>query len=164
MISIYQRAMGSDFLRLHPEIQRRFSITAEGGMASIGTGVMDKVWHGAPYTLPFLYVGTWRSIMFPDQCSRFQQAVGKTVWLLGPISGRAKACGCTTTRNTAKADRGSYLGYAWLYQCMVECFLVPTRIPFSCSNIRLAGPCAKRDILSLAILTTLLGRGENRTH
>lgn len=66
MISIYQRAMGPDFLRLHPEIQRRFSITAEGGRASIGTGVMDEVWHGAPYTLPFLYVGTWRSIMFPE--------------------------------------------------------------------------------------------------
>ena len=66
MISIYQRAMGSDFSKLHPEIQRRFSITAEGGRASIGTGVMDEVWHGAPYTLPFLYVGTWRSIMFPE--------------------------------------------------------------------------------------------------
>jgi hypothetical protein len=67
MISIYQRALGSDFANLHPEIQRRFSLTSEAGLAAIGTGIMDRVWHGAPYTLPFLYVGTWRSIMFPEQ-------------------------------------------------------------------------------------------------
>jgi hypothetical protein len=67
MTSIYQHALGTDFANLHPEIQRRFSLTSEGGLAAIGTGVMDQLWHGAPYTLPFLYVGTWRSIMFPEQ-------------------------------------------------------------------------------------------------
>ena len=67
MISIYQRALGSDFAKLHPQIQRRFSLTSDGGVAAIGTGTMDRVWHGAFYTLPFLYVGTWRSIMFPEQ-------------------------------------------------------------------------------------------------
>jgi hypothetical protein len=65
--SIYKRALGSDFAKLHPEIQRRFSLTAEGGMAAVGTGTMERIWHGAPYTLPFLYLGTWRSIMFPEQ-------------------------------------------------------------------------------------------------
>lgn len=67
MISIYQKAMGPEFGNLHPQIQRRFSLTSESGIAAIGTGVMDRIWHGAPYTLPFLYVGTWRSIMFPEQ-------------------------------------------------------------------------------------------------
>jgi len=67
MISIYQRALGADFAKLHPQIQRRFSLTSDGGVAAIGTGTMDRVWHGAFYTLPFLYVGTWRSIMFPEQ-------------------------------------------------------------------------------------------------
>jgi len=67
MNSIYQRALGSDFSRLHPQIQRRFALTSESGVAAIGTGVMDTLWHGALYTLPFLYVGTWRSIMFPEQ-------------------------------------------------------------------------------------------------
>jgi hypothetical protein len=67
IMSIYQRAMGSDFSRLHPEIQRRFSLTAEGGVAAVGTGIMERIWHGASYTLPFLYVGTWRSIMFPER-------------------------------------------------------------------------------------------------
>lgn len=28
---------------------------------------MDEVWHGRPYTLPFLYLGTWRRIMFPEK-------------------------------------------------------------------------------------------------
>jgi hypothetical protein len=67
MNSIYQRALGSDFAKLHPQIQRRFSLTSGGGVAAIGTGTMDRIWHGALYTLPFLYVGTWRSIMFPEQ-------------------------------------------------------------------------------------------------
>ena len=66
MTSIYQRALGTDFTKLHPQIQRRFALTSESGTASIGTGVMERVWHGAPYTLPFLYLGTWRSIMFPE--------------------------------------------------------------------------------------------------
>jgi hypothetical protein len=66
MTSIYQRALGSDFERLHPEIQRRFGFSSEDGLASIGRGVMDDVWRGRFYTVPFLYVGTWRRIMFPE--------------------------------------------------------------------------------------------------
>ena len=27
---------------------------------------MDEVWKGRFYTIPFLYVGTWRRIMFPE--------------------------------------------------------------------------------------------------
>ena len=66
MTSIYERALGPDFARLHPQIQRRFGFSSEDGMASIGRGVMDRVWRGRFYTLPFLYVGTWRRIMFPE--------------------------------------------------------------------------------------------------
>lgn len=66
MRSIYERALGSDFARLHPEIQRRFGFSSEDNTASIGTGVMDDIWHGRPYTLPFLYLGAWRRIMFPE--------------------------------------------------------------------------------------------------
>jgi hypothetical protein len=67
MPSIYELALGEDFKRLHPMIQRRFSLSSESGTAAIGRGVMDEVWHGAMYTLPFLYLGSWRSIMFPEQ-------------------------------------------------------------------------------------------------
>ena len=65
--SIYQLAMGSDFSRLHPQIQKRFGFSADSGVAAIGRGVMETVWHGPMYTLPFLYVGSWRRIMFPEQ-------------------------------------------------------------------------------------------------
>jgi len=47
-------------------IQRRFGFSSGDGIASIGRGVMEEVWRGLPYTLPFLYVGTWRRIMFPE--------------------------------------------------------------------------------------------------
>ncbi len=66
MTSIYQRVLGSDFDRLHPQIQRRFGFSSADGIASIGRGIMDEVWRGRLYTLPFLYVGTWRRIMFPE--------------------------------------------------------------------------------------------------
>ena len=67
MTSIYQQVMGSDFARLHPKIQERFGFSSADNVAAIGRGVMDEVWHGRRYTLPFLYVGTWRSIMFPER-------------------------------------------------------------------------------------------------
>ncbi len=66
MSSIYQRVLGDQFDALHPQIQRRFGFSSEDNLCSIGTGVMQHVWHGAPYTLPFLCVGAWRNIMFPE--------------------------------------------------------------------------------------------------
>ncbi len=66
MNSIYQTALGSDFANLHPQIQRRFGLTSALGLASIGRGVMDRLWHGPAFVLPFLYLGAWRSIMFPE--------------------------------------------------------------------------------------------------
>lgn len=66
MTSIYQRALGERFNDLHPQIQRRFGFSSADAVCSVGTGVMDRVWHGAPYTLPFLWLGSWRSIMFPE--------------------------------------------------------------------------------------------------
>lgn len=65
MNSIYRQVLGSDFSRLHPQIQRRFGFSSRDNLASVGTGVMEEIWHGPLYTLPFLYVGTWRRIMFP---------------------------------------------------------------------------------------------------
>jgi hypothetical protein len=65
--SIYERVLGPDFDRLHPRIQQRFALTSASGRAAIGRGVMDTVWRGRFYTLPFLYVGTWRNIMFPER-------------------------------------------------------------------------------------------------
>ena len=66
MRSIYHRALGDDFHRLHPKIQERFGFDSRSGRASIGRGTMARVWHGPWWTLPFLWLGAWRHIMFPE--------------------------------------------------------------------------------------------------
>lgn len=66
MKSVYEHVLGADFHRLHPQIQRRFGFTSSDGLASIGRGVMDEIWKGRFYTEPFLRVGSWRRIMFPE--------------------------------------------------------------------------------------------------
>jgi Domain of unknown function (DUF4166) len=67
MRSIYEQALGDKFKLLHPRIQERFGFSSKDQRASIGKGIMDRIWRGPFYTLPFLYVGSWRRIMFPDQ-------------------------------------------------------------------------------------------------
>lgn len=67
MRSIYEKAMGADFKKLHPRIQERFGFSSVDNVAAIGRGVMEKMWHGKWYTLPGLYLGTWRNIMLPEQ-------------------------------------------------------------------------------------------------
>lgn len=67
MMSIYQEVLGPAFERLHPQIQKRFGFSSADGLASIGTGVMEELWHGRFYTLPFLYLGSCRRIMFPER-------------------------------------------------------------------------------------------------
>ncbi len=67
MRSIYARALGQDFERLHPQIQRRFGFSSTDGIAAIGKGVMEEVWHGSAVTVPFLQLGAWRRIMFPER-------------------------------------------------------------------------------------------------
>lgn len=66
MTSIFQRAMGDDFARLHPALQRRFGIGLDTGEACIGTGVMDRIWNGGAFTRPFLALGATRHILFPE--------------------------------------------------------------------------------------------------
>ncbi|MGD0990319.1 MAG: DUF4166 domain-containing protein [Candidatus Sulfotelmatobacter sp.] len=66
MRSIYEQALGREFLRLHPKIQERFGFSSRDNSACIGTGTMEAVWHGPLYTMPFLYIGSWRRIMFPE--------------------------------------------------------------------------------------------------
>lgn len=66
MRSIYERALGEKFKLLHPRIQQRFGFGSQDCCGAIGRGVMEKVWRGKFFTLPFLYVGSWRRIMFPE--------------------------------------------------------------------------------------------------
>jgi hypothetical protein len=64
---IFARALGEDFARLHPQMQRRFGVGVAAGYGCVGRGVMTEVRRGPWWTLPFLATGTLRNIMFPDQ-------------------------------------------------------------------------------------------------
>ncbi|WP_028925155.1 DUF4166 domain-containing protein [Pseudonocardia acaciae] len=67
MTSLFQRVLGRDFDRLHPELRRRFGIGSADGVACIGTGSMDRVWHGRGFTRPFLALGATRNILVPEE-------------------------------------------------------------------------------------------------
>jgi hypothetical protein len=47
-------------------LQRRFGFSSADGIACIGTGVMAEVRRGPWWTVPFLTLGTWRHILFPE--------------------------------------------------------------------------------------------------
>jgi hypothetical protein len=65
MTSIFQRALGSDFGRLHPEMRRRFGFGSGDGVGCVGRGRMERVWHGSGFTRPFLWLGAKRNILLP---------------------------------------------------------------------------------------------------
>ncbi|GAA3218496.1 DUF4166 domain-containing protein [Streptomyces sp. XM83C] len=65
MMSIFRTVMGSDFDRLHPQLQRRFSVGLASGEACTGRGVMTRVWHGPAWVRPFLLLGATRNILLP---------------------------------------------------------------------------------------------------
>jgi hypothetical protein len=65
--SIYQQQLGDEFARLHPRLQRRFGFSSVDGVCQVGTGVMDEVWRGPWWTLPFLLLGSARRVLFPDR-------------------------------------------------------------------------------------------------
>ncbi|WP_341974143.1 DUF4166 domain-containing protein [Microbacterium sp. LWO13-1.2] len=64
---VFRRALGADFERLHPQLQRRFGVGVAAGYGCIGRGVMSEVRRGPWWTLPFLAFGTLRNIMFPEK-------------------------------------------------------------------------------------------------
>ena len=66
MTSIFQRALGDDFGRLHPQLRRRFGFE---GIGCVGTGTMERVWHGRGFTRPFLWLGARRHILLPGHGS-----------------------------------------------------------------------------------------------
>ena len=70
MTSIYRTALGADFERLHPKLQGRFGLCAIDETCQIGTGVMDEVWRGPWWTLPFLLLGSTRRVLFPSRGRR----------------------------------------------------------------------------------------------
>lgn len=67
MTSIYQQALGHDFERLDPQMQWRFGFSSADEVCHVGTGVMEEVWRGPWWTLPFLLLGSTRRVLFPSR-------------------------------------------------------------------------------------------------
>jgi hypothetical protein len=66
MTSIFEQAMGAEFDRLHPLLQRRFSVGLTSGLACIGRGRMNRIWHARGWIRPFLALGASRHILLPS--------------------------------------------------------------------------------------------------
>ncbi|WP_347976521.1 DUF4166 domain-containing protein [Microbacterium sp. ProA8] len=66
MTSIFERALGADFDRLHPMMKRRFGVGLDAGEACVGRGVMAIIRRGPWWTIPFLQIGRLRNILIPD--------------------------------------------------------------------------------------------------
>lgn len=66
MTSIFEKALGSEFQRLHPMMQRRFGVGLDSGEACVGRGIMTVIRRGPWWTVPFLQLGRLRNILVPD--------------------------------------------------------------------------------------------------
>ena len=66
MTSLFERAMGDDFARLHPMLQKRFGVGLEPGYGCIGRGMMSSIRRGPWWTVPFLRIGKFRNILIVD--------------------------------------------------------------------------------------------------
>lgn len=67
MKSIYQKALGENFKRLHPKLQEKFGLTSTGGKAAISHGIMDEITGGLPFLRPLFRLGTGRRMVFPER-------------------------------------------------------------------------------------------------
>lgn len=67
MTTIYRQALGANFERLHPKMKWRFGFSSIDESCQVGTGVMDEVWRGPWWTLPFLLLGSTRRVLFPGR-------------------------------------------------------------------------------------------------
>lgn len=118
MNSIYQRALGSDFDRLHPQIQRRFSLSSSQGEAAIGTGVMEEIWRGPAYTLPFLYIGAWRRIMFPETGRNIPFQIENCAYI--DRFGRETVTWIRTFKGARQRRFDAYMIYSEQRNCIVD--------------------------------------------
>ncbi|NII42443.1 hypothetical protein E9228_003112 [Curtobacterium flaccumfaciens] len=66
MTSVFQEALGADFDRLHPMMQRRFGVGLDAAEACVGHGTMQSIRRGPWWTVPFLQIGRLRNILVPD--------------------------------------------------------------------------------------------------
>jgi len=66
MTSTFESALGDDFARLSPMMQKRFGVGLDPGYACVGRGVMTRIRRGPWWVVPFLNIGKLRNILIPD--------------------------------------------------------------------------------------------------
>jgi Domain of unknown function (DUF4166) len=64
--SIFEKALGEEFARLSPMMQKRFGVGLDSAYACVGTGVMSRIRRGPWWVVPFLHIGKLRNILIPD--------------------------------------------------------------------------------------------------
>ncbi|RBW68919.1 DUF4166 domain-containing protein [Bacillus taeanensis] len=67
MTSIYERALGTDFQKLHPELQQKFALHSAQNKAAISRGVMTEIAGGSALVKPFLKLGEKRKLTFTER-------------------------------------------------------------------------------------------------
>ena len=65
MSSLYERALGDDFERLHPKIRERYGVDADDGLARVGRGRTERIVRGVS-SLPLLWAGARFDLCFPE--------------------------------------------------------------------------------------------------
>lgn len=63
--SPYRRQMGTEYEKLHPEIQKRFDFSTANNIAFMGKGTMDKIWTGNKFAVLLLRLLDKSNILFP---------------------------------------------------------------------------------------------------
>ncbi len=67
MPSFYENALGSDFKKLHPKIQEKFSMSTEDHKAIFCKGVMEEISGPSWVVQPVKKFGTDRHLIFPER-------------------------------------------------------------------------------------------------
>src|SRR5690606_28095227 len=80
--------------------------------------VMARVWRGRPYTLPFLYIGTWRRIMFPEYGTNLPFTIENYAYLDG--FGRETVTWIRTFEARRRRRFDAYMVYSNKRGCIVD--------------------------------------------
>lgn len=67
MPSIYQQALGTEFGKLHPQLQKKFGLKSADRKAAVSHGIMEEMTGGSFLMKPFLKLGTLRNITFSER-------------------------------------------------------------------------------------------------
>ncbi|MFA9559732.1 DUF4166 domain-containing protein [Evansella sp. AB-rgal1] len=67
MTSIYEKELGDDFSKLHPLLQKKFSLFSESGQYAIGRGTMTLIEGGIFLLKPLFLLATKRNLLFPER-------------------------------------------------------------------------------------------------